>query len=141
MTTALTLCPPNGMKALPPARLPGALLRPWDFPGKSTGVGCHCLLLLPSLGETKLVPDIEKGFSPLSLGFSRQEHWSGLPSPSPMCESEVTPSNLHLFVALLFSLQSGIRFMQSLLKSLQSLILQATTLTVILYYSKGKYIT
>ena len=21
------------------------LLRPWDFPGKSTGVGCHCLLL------------------------------------------------------------------------------------------------
>ena len=20
-------------------------LRPWDFPGKSTGVGCHCLLL------------------------------------------------------------------------------------------------
>ena len=24
----------------------------------------------------------------LSLGFSRQEHWSGLPSPSPMYESE-----------------------------------------------------
>ena len=24
----------------------------------------------------------------LSLGFSRQEHWSGLPFPSPMCESE-----------------------------------------------------
>ena len=23
-----------------------------------------------------------------SLGFSRQEHWSGLPSPSPMHESE-----------------------------------------------------
>ena len=21
------------------------LLRPWDFPGKSTGVGCHCLFL------------------------------------------------------------------------------------------------
>ena len=20
------------------------LLRPWDFPGQSTGVGCHCLL-------------------------------------------------------------------------------------------------
>ena len=25
---------------LPPTRL----LRPWGFPGKSTGVGCHCLL-------------------------------------------------------------------------------------------------
>ena len=23
---------------------PSLLLRPWDFPGKSTGVGCHCLL-------------------------------------------------------------------------------------------------
>ena len=25
---------------------PSRLLRPWDFPGKSTGVGCHCLLRL-----------------------------------------------------------------------------------------------
>ena len=23
---------------------PARILRPWDFPGKSTGVGCHCLL-------------------------------------------------------------------------------------------------
>ena len=27
-----------------------------------------------------------------SLGFSRQEHWSGLPFPSPVLESEVTQS-------------------------------------------------
>ena len=27
---------------------PTRLLRPWDFPGKSTGVGCHCLLRLGS---------------------------------------------------------------------------------------------
>ena len=27
-----------------------------------------------------------------SLGFSRQEHWNGLPFPSPMRESEVTQS-------------------------------------------------
>ena len=33
------------------------LLRPWDFPGKSTGVGCHCLLqrcydlVIPLLGN------------------------------------------------------------------------------------------
>ena len=26
--------------------------------------------------------------APLSLGFSRQEHWSGLPFPSPLRESE-----------------------------------------------------
>ena len=27
-------------------RQPTRLLRPWDFPGKSTGVNCHCLLRL-----------------------------------------------------------------------------------------------
>ena len=30
--------------------------------------------------------------APRSLGFSRQEHWSGLPFPSPMRESEVALS-------------------------------------------------
>ena len=30
--------------------------------------------------------------APPPLGFSRQEHWSGLPFPSPMCESEVAQS-------------------------------------------------
>ena len=36
--------------------------------------------------------------APLSLGFSRQEHWSGLPFPSPIheSESEVTQSCLTL---------------------------------------------
>ena len=29
---------------LPHGLLPTRLLRPWHFPGKSTGVGCHCLL-------------------------------------------------------------------------------------------------
>ena len=33
---------------------------------------------------------------PQSLGFSRQEHWSGLPFPSPMHESEVAQSCLTL---------------------------------------------
>ena len=28
---------------------PTRLLHPWDFPGKSTGVDCHCLLLRPKL--------------------------------------------------------------------------------------------
>ena len=43
---------------------PTRLLRPWDFPGKSTGVGCHCLLCwealtclnFPNLGENKRHP-------------------------------------------------------------------------------------
>ena len=32
--------------------------------------------------------------APLSLGFSRQEHWSGLPFPSPMQESESAVTQL-----------------------------------------------
>ena len=34
-----------------------------------------------------------------SLGFSRQEHWSGLPFPSPMHESEVKVKSLSKFEA------------------------------------------
>ena len=29
----------------PQRQQPTRLRRPWDLPGKSTGVGCHCLLL------------------------------------------------------------------------------------------------
>ena len=32
---------------------PARLLRPWDSPGKNTGVGCHCLLqgIFPNQGS------------------------------------------------------------------------------------------
>ena len=33
---------------------PTRLLRPWDFPGKSTGVGCHCLLHIWGFSELQL---------------------------------------------------------------------------------------
>ena len=42
------------------------LLRPWDFPGKSTGVGCHCLLHWKCLLHLKTSPDVEGG-SPAGL--------------------------------------------------------------------------
>ena len=42
------------------------------------------LQLCPTLCD----PITEAHQAPLSLGFSRQEHWSGLPFPSPMHESE-----------------------------------------------------
>ena len=32
---------------------PTRLLRPWDFPGKSTGIGCHCLLQIVILVNVK----------------------------------------------------------------------------------------
>ena len=34
---------------------PTRLLRPWDFPGKSTGVGCHCLSITNSQSSLKLM--------------------------------------------------------------------------------------
>ena len=48
------------------------------------------LLLLCRFGRVRLyvTPWTAAHQAPLSLGFSRQEHWSGLPFPSPMQESE-----------------------------------------------------
>ena len=48
------------------------------------------LLLLSRFSHVQLcaTPEMEAHQAPPSLGFSRQEHWSGLPFPSPMNESE-----------------------------------------------------
>ena len=48
------------------------------------------LLLLSHFSRVRLcaTPQTAAHQAPPSLGFSRQEHWSGLPSPSPMHESE-----------------------------------------------------
>ena len=48
------------------------------------------LLLLSHFSRVRLcvTPSTAAHRAPPSLGFSRQEHWSGLPFPSPMRESE-----------------------------------------------------
>ena len=48
------------------------------------------LLLLSHFSHVWLceTPETAAHQAPPSLGFSRQEHWSGLPFPSPMHESE-----------------------------------------------------
>ena len=48
------------------------------------------LLLLSRFSRVRLcgTPQTAAHQAPQSLGFSRQEHWSGLPFPSPMHESE-----------------------------------------------------
>ena len=48
------------------------------------------LLLLSRFCRVRLCATSETAAhqAPLSLGFTRQEHWSGLPFPSPMHESE-----------------------------------------------------
>ena len=79
---------------------PTRLLCPCDFPGKSTGVGCHCLLHLLSLllllscfSRVRLYVTSEMaGHQALpSLGFSRQEYWSVLLSTCiPEADSEAS---------------------------------------------------
>ena len=60
------------------------------------------MLLLSRFSHVRLcaTPQMAAHQAPLSLGFSRQEHWSGLPFPSPMrerkSESEVAQSCLTL---------------------------------------------
>ena len=68
-------------------RQPTRLLRPWDSPGKNTGVGCHFLLqcVLSRLSHVRLCATLWTAAhqAPPSTGFSRQEYWSALPFPSP----------------------------------------------------------
>ena len=72
-------------------RQPTRLPRPWDSPGKNTGVGCHFLLQgmkgkvkVKSLSRGRLLgtPWTAAYQAPPSMGFSRQENWSGVPLPS-----------------------------------------------------------
>ena len=65
---------------------------PADGNGNPLQYSCLLLLLL-LLSHFSCVwlcatPETAAHQAPLSLGFSRQEHWSGLPFPSPMHESE-----------------------------------------------------
>ena len=78
----------------PHRRQPTRLSRPWDSPGKNTGVGCHFLLQCvkaKSFSHVWLLatPWTAAYQAPPSMGFSRQEYWSGVPLPSP------TASQIH----------------------------------------------
>ena len=98
----------------PHRRPPTRLLCPWDSPGKNTGVGCHFLLQcmkvksekwkvkVKSLSRVRLLATSWTAAhrAPLSMGFSRQEYWSGVPLPSPGEEWQYTI--LKLFYLTLF---------------------------------------
>ena len=71
-----------------PTRLPC----PWDSPDKKTGVGCHFLLQCTKVKSESEIAQSCPTLSDLmdcslpgspSIGFSRQEYWSGVPLPSP----------------------------------------------------------
>ena len=84
LQSGLTLCDPiDGSQ-------PG-FPRPWDSPGKNTGVGCHFLLQCMKVkSESEVAQSCPTLSDPvdcslpgsLSMGFSRQECWSGVPLPA-----------------------------------------------------------
>ena len=93
-----TLCDPHLWQ---PTRLP----RPWDSPVKNTGVGCHFLLQCMKVKSesevaqscpTLATPWTTAYQAPPSMGFSRQEYWSGVPLPSPTNKLEPSSYPYHL---------------------------------------------
>ena len=80
LQSCLTLCDPRDSS---PPGSPSL-----GFFSKNTGVGCHFLLQCMKVESESEVAQscLTPGNSyqaPLSMGFSRQEYWSGLPFPSP----------------------------------------------------------
>ena len=76
----------------PNRRQPTRLPHPWDSPGKNTGVGCHSFsnawkwkvkVKLLSCVRLVVTPWTAAHQAPPSMGFSRQEYWSGVPLLSP----------------------------------------------------------
>ena len=78
-------------------------------------ISCPCLMVSPELLPL-LLPSHISGVrlcatpwtaahqAPLSLGFSRQEHWSGLPLPSP--HELLAPFNVQHLYIFIFSVMS-----------------------------------
>ena len=74
-----TLCDPTDSSPQAP--------HPWDSPGKNTGVGCHfllqCMKVKSESEVTQSCPTLWTAAFQAhpSMGFSRQEYWSGVPLP------------------------------------------------------------
>ena len=106
----------------PHRRQPTRLSRPWDSPGKNTGVGCHCLLqcmkvkseVAQLLSHVLLLvtPWTAAYQAPPSMGFSRQECWSGVPLPSPLFSS-LHPSYLKMLLHCLAYIVSHEKYADS----------------------------
>ena len=88
---SLRSCPTLQPRRRQPTRLP----RPWDSPGRNTGVGCSFLLQCMKVrGGSKVAqlcrllanPWTAAHQAPPSMGVSRQEYWSGVPLPSGTCK-------------------------------------------------------
>ena len=89
-----------------PTRLP----LPWDSPGKNIRLGCHFLLQCMKVkSESEVTQSCRtlRDFmdcsyqAPPSMGFSRQEYWSGLPLPSPILYIENPKDSIRKLLELI----------------------------------------
>ena len=105
----------------PYRRQPTRLRRPWDSPGKNTGVGCHFLLQCMTVKSesevaqscpTLATPWTAAYQAPPSVGFSRQKSWSGVPLPSPSCSYSTS------------KIRAKIRYFRSIGKKERSLVIR-----------------
>ena len=82
-----------------PTRLP----RPWDSPGKNTGVGCHFLLQCVKVkSESEVAQSCLTLSDPMDCslpGSSVHGYWSGVPLPSP--KQPLVTTNMVSFMSLL----------------------------------------
>ena len=90
----------------PHRRQPTRLPHPWDSPGKNTGVGCHFLLQCMKVkSESEVAQSCPTLKTPwtvahqasLSMGFSRQKYWRGVPLPSPRHVASLHIRGFHLY--------------------------------------------
>ena len=99
---------------------PSRLLHPWDFPGKSTGVGCHCLRSIVRLQPIKHWTRWSLGLQ--SYGFLSSWKLSAvLPFPPPEFPHSFAQHNFALSVCSLFI------WVSSWLPSEREIILRAGT--------------
>ena len=102
LQSCLTLCDP--IDGSPPGSPVRGILQ-----ARKTGVGCHFLLQCMKVKSESEVAqscptlrdptDCSPQAAP-SMGFSRQEYWSGVPLPSPFCEP-VSPKSLNYIPSIL----------------------------------------
>ena len=95
---------------------------PWDSPGKNTGVGAISFsnawkwkVKVKSLSRIQLLatPWTAAYQAPPSMGFSRQEYWSGVPLSSPQSNRAVSFKFLHHYC---FSKEQRNTFLNFLIK-------------------------
>ena len=75
---------------------PSRLLRPLDFPGKSTGVECHCLLRIPPKITPKISLSVNFAIKTSTSGISLVVPWLRIYLPTQGIQIQALVRELHM---------------------------------------------